>query len=98
MTILNNCVLHDPNIKFTNKLTKELYSQRIVKNMKELLSYRERKVLEYAAQGLDNPQIGRRLYISKHTVKAHMASALRKLSATNRTNAVYLAIKNHIIE
>lgn len=62
------------------------------------LSYRERKVLEFAAQGLDNPAIAKKLYISRHTVKAHLAAAFRKLSAINRTNAVYIALKNKIID
>ena len=62
------------------------------------LSYREKKVLEYAAHGLDNPDIAKKLYISRHTVKAHLASAFRKLSALNRTNAVYIALKNNMLD
>lgn len=67
-------------------------------NTKAGLTIREQKVIEFAAQGLDNKQIARRLYISSHTVKAHIAAALRKLSANNRTNAFYKAVKQHIIE
>ncbi len=61
------------------------------------LSPRENSILEYAAQGLDNKEIGQKLYISHHTVKAHMASVMRKLDANNRTNAIYIAMKQHII-
>ena len=67
-------------------------------NAEEILSVRELKVIEFAAEGLDNNEIAKRLYISPHTVKAHIASAMRKLSANNRTNAVYKAVKMHIIE
>lgn len=63
-----------------------------------VLTPREQKVIEYAAQGLDNGQIAKELYISTHTVKVHMASALKKLSAINRTQAVYLAVKYHLID
>ena len=73
------------------------FMQDIINSSKIPLSYRERKILEYAAQGLDNPEIAQKLYISRHTVKAHLASAFRKLSALNRTNAVYIALKSKII-
>ncbi len=72
--------------------------KEIIKSSDIPLSYRERKVLEYAARGLDNPAIAQKLYISRHTVKAHLAAAFRKLSAINRTNAVYIALKNKIID
>ncbi len=62
------------------------------------LSIRERKVLKLAALGLDNPDIGKILYISPHTVKAHLKKTFRKLDVSNRTEAVYIAVKNHIIE
>jgi len=73
-------------------------NKNFVINNKAGLTIRERKVIEFAAQGLDNKKIAKILYISSHTVKAHIASALRKLSAANRTNAVYKAVKQHIIE
>lgn len=63
-----------------------------------VLTQREHKVIEYAAQGFDNAEIAKELFISRHTVKVHIASALRKLSAINRTQAVYLAMKYNIID
>ena len=79
------------------KINDDNIEQFIVKPI-PVLTYRERKVLEYAAQGLGNTTIAQKLYISSHTVKAHVASALKKLSAINRTQAVYLAAKYHIID
>lgn len=76
----------------------EKNKKNLVINNKAGLTIRERKVIEFAAQGLDNKEIAKNLYISSHTVKAHIAAALRKLSASNRTNAVYKAVKQHIIE
>lgn len=63
-----------------------------------VLTQREHKVIEFAAQGYDNEEIAKELFISRHTVKVHIASALRKLSAINRTQAVYLAMKYNIID
>ena len=72
---------------------------KIIDDNKEIrLSIRERKVLKLAALGLDNPDIGKILYISPHTVKAHLKKTFRKLDVSNRTEAVYIAVKNHIIE
>lgn len=79
---------------FTTRQSKRNY----VINTKTGLTIREQKVIEFAAQGLDNKEIAKKLYISSHTVKAHIAAALRKLSANNRTNAVYKAVKQNIIE
>jgi DNA-binding NarL/FixJ family response regulator len=39
------------------------------------------------AQGLTKAEIGRRLYISVGTVKAHTAAIFRKLDVTNRARA-----------
>lgn len=66
--------------------------------LNNVLTQREHKVIEYAAQGFDNEEIAKELFISRHTVKVHIASALRKLSAINRTQAVYLAKKYNIID
>jgi len=45
----------------------------------------ERRVAELAAEGLTNPQIAERMVVGRETVKTHMASILRKLGLTNRT-------------
>ncbi|MBM4083072.1 MAG: response regulator transcription factor, partial [Planctomycetes bacterium] len=45
----------------------------------ETLTTREREVLHLAAQGLTNPEIGRRLFISARTVEVHRANLMRKL-------------------
>jgi DNA-binding NarL/FixJ family response regulator len=45
----------------------------------DLLSAREREVIAYIADGLSNAAIARRLSISEHTVKRHVANILLKL-------------------
>ena len=49
------------------------------------------RVLGMLCAGLLNKQIGEDLQITEATVKAHMTAILRKLGATNRTQAVLLA-------
>jgi DNA-binding NarL/FixJ family response regulator len=55
------------------------------------LSPREHEVLELIAQGLDNPQIARRLVLSDKTVRNRVSDILAKLHARNRAEMVALA-------
>lgn len=55
------------------------------------LTARERQVLELIAQGLSNRQIGERLFISAKTASVHVSAILRKLGASSRTEAAFLA-------
>ena len=61
------------------------------------LTPREVEVLELLAEGLANKAIGVRLKISDQTVKLHVASIIGKLGASNRTDAVRLAVRRGLI-
>jgi LuxR family maltose regulon positive regulatory protein len=52
------------------------------------LTTRERTVLRYLASTLSNAEIAAELYLSVNTVKTHQRAVYRKLSATNRRDAV----------
>jgi DNA-binding CsgD family transcriptional regulator len=45
----------------------------------------ERTVVELVAEGLSNPQIGERLYVSRRTVQTHLAHVFAKLQVSSRT-------------
>jgi len=53
-----------------------------------VLTARELEVLALLAEGASNKLIARRLGISAHTAKYHVASLLDKLDAVSRTDAV----------
>ena len=57
------------------------------------LTPREMEVLELLAAGASNKAIARQLKVSVHTVKFHVASLLRKLSADGRLEAVGVGLK-----
>jgi len=58
------------------------------------LTPRELGVLEAAASGQANKEIGRALGISDQTVKNHMTSILRKLAVNDRTQAVMQGLRH----
>lgn len=60
----------------------------------EDLTPRERDVLKLVEQGLSNKEIGSRLAISPHTVKAHLRSALDKLHLRSRAQAAAWAVRH----
>ena len=51
----------------------------------------ELRLLPYLATHLSFPEIGQRLYLSRHTVKSHAMAVYRKLNVTSRTDAVQRA-------
>jgi DNA-binding NarL/FixJ family response regulator len=61
------------------------------------LSHREKAVLALLAAGKPNREIATRLEVSTGTVKATIASLLRKLGAKNRTEAVSTALRFKIL-
>ena len=61
------------------------------------LTEQERKILKLAAGGLTNPEIGARLYLSRHTVKEYLSHAMRKLGVKTRVEAVMEAARLGLI-
>ncbi len=63
----------------------------------EVLTPREREVLQKMASGLANKEIAVRMRISEHTAKFHVASILSKLGAVSRTEAVSIGMRRGLI-
>ncbi|RWE37893.1 LuxR C-terminal-related transcriptional regulator, partial [Mesorhizobium sp.] len=61
------------------------------------LSPREAEVLALLAEGAPNKVIARRLNISVHTAKFHVAAILVKLGASNRTDAIAIAMRQGLV-
>jgi DNA-binding NarL/FixJ family response regulator len=63
----------------------------VARKQLEALTRREREVVVAVAQGLSNAEIGKRLFMSEATVKAHVSRVLAKLGMSNRVQAAILA-------
>lgn len=63
----------------------------------DLLSPRERHVLDLLAEGRSNKEIARELGVSANTVKTHLANLYAKLGARRRTEAVAAARRGGVI-
>ncbi len=63
----------------------------------DLLTAREREVLQLIAEGSSNQRIGQDLFISVKTVEAHRAHIMTKLHARNRTDLIRYALKKGLV-
>lgn len=74
--------------------------QRILKTEPaiEPLSPRQREILEAIVNGLSNAEISARLGISLDMVKEHNQKLFRKLGVTNRTEAVAITLRKHLLK
>ncbi|MEV5570225.1 response regulator transcription factor [Spirillospora sp. NPDC052269] len=72
-------------------------AQKLVARMRRpapaALTAREVDVLRAVADGLSNPEIGRRLVIAEATVKTHLLRIFAKLDVGDRTHAVVKALE-----
>ena len=65
--------------------------------LEEPLTEREREVLRELAGGYSRAGIGKRLYLSKHTVDSHIQSVYRKLHVTTGAEAVAKGVRAKLV-
>lgn len=58
----------------------------------EIFTDREKEVLLLLLLGLNNREISKKLFISNHTTKAHVASIYKKLGVANRVQAAIKSV------
>jgi len=62
-----------------------------------VLSSREKEVLQLIADGMTNPQIATKLFISLHTVDSHRKNLLTKFAVNNTASLIRLAAKYDLV-
>lgn len=67
-------------------------------NPENSLSKRELEILKLFAEGIPNPQIAEKLFISTRTVESHKNHIMQKLNLKSTVDLVKFAIKHQIIE
>jgi DNA-binding NarL/FixJ family response regulator len=68
------------------------------KERDDMLTGREREILQLLADGMSNADVAAKLFISQETVKSHVRHILAKLEADTRTHAVAIALRESIID
>lgn len=66
-------------------------SPRTHRSHDEMLTGRQRQVLDGLSRGMTNRQIAKSLMVTERTVKAHVKELMRRLGASNRTQVVAIA-------
>ncbi len=64
---------------------------------KKVITEREHQILKLVTEGKSNTEIAKELYISVHTVKAHVSTILEKLGVEDRVQVSVKAVKEGII-
>jgi DNA-binding NarL/FixJ family response regulator len=70
----------------------------LTKERENMLTAREREILQLLADGMSNADVAAKLFISQETVKSHVRHILTKLEADTRTHAVAIALREAIID
>ena len=60
------------------------------------LTHREVEILGLIAQGLTNPEIAQRLFLSNHTIKTHISRIFAKTGSRDRAAAIGYAHRHNI--
>jgi len=72
---------------------RELDETRIARERVQLLSAREREVMELIVAGHPNKVVGSRLGISARTVENHRAKVMEKMGCTNLSSLIHLSLR-----
>jgi DNA-binding NarL/FixJ family response regulator len=83
--------------KVLQRLRAQATSVDVAEKVTAELSDREIEVLKLIANGKDNAEIARDLYISPKTVKNHISNILMKLQIENRIQAAVYAVRSGLV-
>ena len=80
------------------KMEKNIDDSKTKSFSNDILSKREREVLEQICIGLSTNEIGEKLHISPKTVKGHRTNILSKTGCNNTASLVMYSIKNKLVD
>lgn len=68
--------------------------QRVSSQLSNLLTNRERQVIDLITMGKSNKEIATALHVSEHTIKNHLVNIYAKLRVTSRSEAIFKIFEN----
>ncbi|MDQ8205678.1 response regulator transcription factor [Pelagicoccus sp. SDUM812003] len=78
-------------------LPRQVAERLAERSQRQLLTEREREVLESLIKGRSNKEIAQSLHVSDETVKSHLKTLFFKLGVRDRTEAAITAIRHGIV-
>lgn len=81
----------------TRKLARHFEPSAKTRDPNELLTQREREVIQLVTRGLNNQDIADKLKIGLKTVKTHISNILEKLKLENRVQVAIYALQHNIV-
>jgi two-component system NarL family response regulator len=96
LSVIEGAAWFDPKISdvVLNALAEEKTTHNYDFDEYSNLTDREKDVLKYICEGLNNGEISKILDVSINTVKVHVSSIIQKLGVEDRTQVVVKAFKN----
>ncbi len=79
-------------------ITEDILSGRSNKDPFDLLTAREREVLQLTAEGLTGNDVAERLFISPRTVESHRANMMRKFGLRNQKELIRFAVERKLVK
>lgn len=96
LLVMENKSVLSPEV--TKQVMQVVKTEQSVQSLDTVLTARERAILTRLARGLTTQDIAADLDISANTVKTHVRNLLSKLGASNRAEAVSIAMRSGLIE
>ena len=95
-SVIEGAVWFDPKISdvVLKALSENKQKQTLNIDDNYNLTDREKEVLEYICEGLNNGEISKMLDVSINTIKVHVSSIIQKLGVEDRTQVVVKAFKS----
>lgn len=90
-------VINQGQVWLNNSLVQSLINRGFIDNNKigkVKLTEKESEIIQYVCEGLSNKEIGKKMYISEQTVKAHLHKIFQKMHVKNRSQLIKLYIYN----
>jgi DNA-binding NarL/FixJ family response regulator len=85
--------------KLSERLIDPLFGKKgeMIKDPYELLTNREREVLQLASEGRTSAQIANELFISPRTAELHRSRVMKKLGLRNQNELIHYALRRGIL-